>query len=73
MDGAAPVRWLTIEQLCERFQIKLRTARDWRVKGKGPLPVKMGGLLRYPLDEVERYEAELRKEAEESRRNQDTA
>lgn len=73
MIAAAATRYLTIEELCTRLNITLRTARYWRTKGKGPRPVKMGRELRYPIDRVERYEAELRGESDEDGRGQNTA
>ncbi len=64
---AQGARWLTPKQICERFQIEMTTVRYWRRTGTGPQPSKVGRHLRYPLDEVERYEREIR---EESRRQQ---
>lgn len=53
-------RWLTAEDLAERFQVSVAAIRDWRVKHYGPPGVKFGsgkgGTVRYRLSEVERFE-----------------
>ena len=68
---AAEVRWLSIEQVAERFGFDTDTIRDWRAKGFGPRGVKFGtgrtAHVRYRLSEVERFEAEL-ETAETARR-----
>lgn len=57
----APVM-LTTEQLAARWGIATQTLRNWRHTGGGPRAVKHGTArcspVRYPLAEVERYEAE---------------
>lgn len=46
-------RYLTPEQLCDRWQITLRTLDAWRLRGKSPIFLKIqGGVrshVRYPL------------------------
>ncbi len=58
----ADERWLTAEELAERFKVSLSTIRDWRVQGYGPPGVRFGrgkgGSVRYRLSEVERFERE---------------
>lgn len=50
---------LTNEQLCERWQI-CRASLDRRIKaGDVPPPFKLGGLLRWRVEDIERYESEL--------------
>jgi hypothetical protein len=69
-SAATDVRWLSIEQLAERFGFDPDTLREWRARGFGPRSVKFGtgrtAHVRYRLSEVERFEAEL--EAAEAQR-----
>jgi hypothetical protein len=55
-------RYLTIEDLSARWQIPVKTLRDWGYRGYGPQPVKLGrgraGAVRYKLADVERFERE---------------
>ncbi len=51
--------WLTMEQLCDRLQIPVTTARWWRTRKSGPPAVKVGRFLRYRLSDVEQWEASL--------------
>ena len=48
--------FLTPSQLAERYEIAEATLADWRYKGNGPLYLKVGRLVRYPLAEVEAWE-----------------
>lgn len=45
-------------QLADRWQMKQITLRHWRLYGKGPQFHKMGGSIRYYVDEIEKYEKE---------------
>ncbi|WP_331297222.1 hypothetical protein [Methylobacterium hispanicum] len=36
------------------------TLANWRVKGKGPRFVKVGGRVRYPIADVEKWEEKRR-------------
>lgn len=67
---ATEVRWLSIDQLSDRWGFDVETLYQWRARGFGPRSVKFGkgrtAHLRYRLSEVERFEAEL--EAAEDRR-----
>lgn len=56
-------RYLTTEEIAERYRTSPETVRFWRHVGKGPKPVKIGRRVLYDLDELERYEAELREAA----------
>ena len=55
-------RFLTIEDLSARWQIPVKTLRDWHYRGYGPPAVKLGrgraGAVRYRLSGVARYERE---------------
>jgi len=59
MSGSTTAPWLTIEQLCERLQIPITTARWWRTQRIGPPGVKIGRFIRYRVADVERWEASL--------------
>lgn len=59
MPVEATSPWLTLEQLCERLQVPVSTARAWRVQRNGPPAVKVGRFLRYRLEDVKRWEASL--------------
>ncbi len=60
---ATDVRWLSMEQVSDRFGFDIETLYKWRARGFGPRSVKFGkgrtAHLRYRLSEVERFEAEL--------------
>lgn len=49
---------LTPQELCARWKNKVTvgTLRNWRAKGKGPRPTKIGGSIFYMLVEVENWE-----------------
>lgn len=45
-------------QLAEHWGIPVRTLAAWRYQGKGPRYMKLGGAVRYRLEDVEAYENE---------------
>ena len=49
--------FLTQTDLAQRWGISPRTLERWRWAGEGLRFVKIGGLVRYRLDDVEAYEA----------------
>jgi len=51
--------WLTTDELAERLRLKTQTVHGWRKKGKGPRWVKLDGIVRYKMKDVEAYEAGL--------------
>lgn len=53
---------LTPQELSERWGMKPETLLVWRRESKGPAYIKIGSLVRYPLDEVEKYEKENTKQ-----------
>jgi len=55
-------KYLTVQELSERLGIAVGTLNNWRSKGKGVPYYKCNG-VRYPLVEVERFEAELTQSA----------
>lgn len=55
--------YLTTTEVAERYRTVASTIRYWRHISYGPQGVKVGGKVLYPLDEVERFDAELRDQA----------
>jgi Helix-turn-helix domain len=54
--------YLTIEEVAERYRVKVPTVRHWRVIGVGPRGVHAYGSkgpLMYPRAEIQRYDSEL--------------
>ncbi|WP_299303287.1 helix-turn-helix domain-containing protein [uncultured Brachybacterium sp.] len=49
---------LTPTDLSERFGVPLKTLAAWRYQGTGPAFMKLGGAVRYRLEDVEAYETE---------------
>jgi excisionase family DNA binding protein len=49
--------FLTQSELAKRWGISPRTLERWRWAGEGLRFVKIGGLVRYRLEDVEAYEA----------------
>ena len=47
---------LTQKQLARRWALSERTLERWRCTGEGPTYVKLGGLVRYRLADVEEFE-----------------
>jgi hypothetical protein len=54
--------YLTIDDLAARYKVGAGTVREWRLKGTGPTVTKVGGFVRFRLDDVLRWE-ESRREA----------
>jgi hypothetical protein len=48
--------YLTTKELAERFRTAPSSIRDWRSKGFGPLGIRFGRNVLYPLPEVEKWE-----------------
>lgn len=57
---AKPLANLTPQQVVERWDgaITVGTLANWRAKGKGPTFIKFGVWVRYPIVELEKWEAE---------------
>jgi len=51
-------RYLTQVELAVRWRISPRTLERWRWAGDGPRFIKIGGLVRYRLEDIEGFEAE---------------
>lgn len=54
--------YLTSNGLANRWEMSSYTIRRWRVYGKGPMFHKMGGSVRYYVEDVEEYEKTIRKQ-----------
>lgn len=52
-------QFLTPAALSNRWQVAEKTLCNWRVAGDGPIHLRIGGRIRYPLEEVEKYEKKL--------------
>jgi predicted DNA-binding transcriptional regulator AlpA len=50
--------FLTVDQLARRWQRSVGSIYADRYHGRGPRAVRFGRVLRYRLDDVERWEAE---------------
>jgi len=58
--GADEQKYLTADQLAGRVGVSLATVRKWRTRGQGPAAYKFCGVLRYKLDDVEKWEESCR-------------
>ena len=54
-------RMWTVAELADRYQVTVKTLRNWRYLGVGPRPVKIGRHPFYPDSEVARWEANRRR------------
>lgn len=50
-------KFINQSDLAKRWGISPRTLERWRWVGEGPRFLKIGGLVRYRLEDVEAYEA----------------
>jgi len=50
---------LTSKELAARYKVCENTIRKWRIQGKGPKWIRIGGTIRYRLSDVESYEQQL--------------
>ena len=48
-------QWLTAAQVEEMTGIKEKTLANWRSQGRGPQYHKVGKIIRYALEEIERW------------------
>lgn len=46
---------LDTREAAKRLGVKKHTLENWRVSGRGPRFVKLGGLVRYPVEEITRF------------------
>lgn len=47
--------------LADRWQTSQRTLQRWRAEGSGPPYIRIGGAIRYRLDDIEEYEDRMRR------------
>ena len=57
MQLAASERLLNQIELADRWRLSERTLERWRWQKQGPPFLKIGGRVRYPLSEIEAFEA----------------
>jgi predicted site-specific integrase-resolvase len=50
--------FISIDDLAKRWALEPKTIRNWLGKSKIPFATKIGGVWRFPLDRVEKYESE---------------
>lgn len=62
-QGRGAAEFLTMQDVADRYGVKLQTVRGWRMTGYGPKGFKVGSLVRYPLAECVKWEAEQLAEA----------
>lgn len=53
-------RLLTTQDLADRLGISSSVLREWRKQGKGPCFVRIGHMIRYPVQEVELFERQFK-------------
>lgn len=51
-------KFLTMQEVADRYGVALQTVRGWRVTGYGPQGFRVGRLVRYPLSECVQWERE---------------
>lgn len=65
--------YLTTREVAQRFRTAPSTVNEWRQKGTGPLGIRFGKKVLYPLPEVEAYEQRLIEAARRQQRQNATA
>lgn len=51
----APTVLLTPEDAAQRLCVSLSTLAKWRLTGSGPYYIKLGGRIRYTVDDIEEF------------------
>ena len=57
MDANAPDRWLSRQELADRYGVPVKTPAEWASKGTGPRYAKFGKHVRYRLSDVIDWES----------------
>jgi hypothetical protein len=57
MDADAEDRWLSRQELADRYGVTVKTPAEWAVKGTGPRYAKFGRHVRYRLSDVIDWES----------------
>lgn len=60
-------KYLTSNQLAERWGLNPVTLSNWRTQGRGPKFLKIGGKILYPKELIEAAESKLASSTAESR------
>ena len=55
------LRRLRTPQAAEYLGVSPRTLESWRVRGSGPVFVKLGSIVQYLIEDLDRYVAESRR------------
>ena len=59
MDANAEDRWLSRQELADRYGVPVKTLAEWASKGTGPRYAKFGKHVRYRLSDVIDWESKL--------------
>ena len=58
MEANAENRWLSRQELADRYGLPVKTPAEWASKGKGPRYARFGKHVRYLLSDVIAWERE---------------
>jgi predicted DNA-binding transcriptional regulator AlpA len=58
MEENTADRWLSRQELAERYGLPVKTPAEWACKGTGPRYAKFGKHVRYRLSDVMSWESE---------------
>jgi predicted DNA-binding transcriptional regulator AlpA len=58
MDANAEDRWLSRQELADRYGVPAKTPAEWASKGPGPRYAKFGKHVRYRLSDVIDWESQ---------------
>ncbi len=58
MDNNAAERWLSRQELADRYGLPVKTPAQWASKGTGPRYARIGRHVRYRLSDVIAWEEE---------------
>ena len=56
MDDNAEERWITRQELADRYGLPVKTPAEWATKGTGPRYAKFGRHVRYRMSDVMSWE-----------------
>jgi len=56
MDDIADDRWITRQELADRYGVPVKTPAEWASKGTGPPYAKFGRHVRYRISDVVAWE-----------------
>jgi len=57
MDANAEDRWLSRQELADRYGVPVKTPAEWATKGTGPRYARFGRYVRYRLSDVIDWES----------------